>query len=217
MLYFNQVEKAMKQLTQAGIQSDLKEQTDMALYFLKYSGEIDAVAKEWESKPTALKTWANIKTFISTEYSTANKQNKLTAEQFKANVVEEQAEATEELIAQLPEAHTHQMETLIKSTTEAMKEMLNLMKIRNTRTNTPNSDSEDKKKICKDKQIKYCDVPICKHCDKKSSIQNLRQVLGTPKECSIMPSILEIKEKHLKVHRATIRNRNIATGKSTTQ
>ncbi len=63
--------------------------------------------REWESKPTALKTWANIKTFISTEYSKANKQNKLTAKQFKANAVEEQAEATKELIAKLTEAHTH--------------------------------------------------------------------------------------------------------------
>jgi hypothetical protein len=52
--------------------------------------------------------------------------------------VEEQVEATEELIAQLTEAHTHQMETLIKSTTEAMKEMLNLMKGQNTHTKTPN-------------------------------------------------------------------------------
>jgi hypothetical protein len=84
MLYFNQVEKAMKQLTQAGIQLHLKAQSDMALYFLKNSGEFDAAVREWESKPTALKTWANIKTFISTGHSKANKQNKLTTKQFRA-------------------------------------------------------------------------------------------------------------------------------------
>jgi hypothetical protein len=83
MLYFNQVEKAMKQLTQAGIQSDLKEQMDMALYLLKNSEEFDAAVREWESKPTAQKTRANNKTFISTEYSKANKQNKLTTKQYK--------------------------------------------------------------------------------------------------------------------------------------
>jgi hypothetical protein len=77
--------------------------------------------------------------------------------------VEEQAEATEELITQLTEAHTHQMETLIKSTTEAMKEMLSLMKGQNTQAKTPNPNSEDKQKKCEDKQNKYHDAPICKH------------------------------------------------------
>jgi hypothetical protein len=63
----------MKQVPRAGIQSDLKEQTNMALYFLKNSGKFDMAVREWESKSTAQKTWANIKTFISTEYSNANK------------------------------------------------------------------------------------------------------------------------------------------------
>jgi hypothetical protein len=111
--------------------------------------------REWEAKPTAQKTWANIKTFISTEYSKANKQNKLTAIQFRVNALEEQAEATEELIAQLTEAHTHQMETLIKSTTEAMKEMLSLVKGYNMQAKTPNSDSKDKKKKREDKCNKF--------------------------------------------------------------
>ncbi len=50
--------------------------------------------------------------------------NKLTAKQFKANAIEEQAEATEELIPSLTENHTHQIEMHIKSTTDAMKEMM---------------------------------------------------------------------------------------------
>jgi hypothetical protein len=52
-----------------------------------------------------------------------NKQNKLTAKQYKANAMEEQTEATEELIANLKESQTRQMEILIKNTTKAMKEM----------------------------------------------------------------------------------------------
>ncbi len=60
--------------------------------------------------------------------SRQNKQNKLTAKNFKANMIEEQAEVTEELIATLTEKHTQQMESLIKSTTEAMKEMMALIK-----------------------------------------------------------------------------------------
>ncbi len=180
-LYFNQVEKAKKQLTRAGIQSDLKEQADMALYFVKISGEFDAAVREWESKPTAQKTWAYIKTFVSTEYSKANKQNKLTAKQFRANAVEEQAEATKEIIAQLSEAHTHQMETLIKSTTEAMKEMRNL-------TQAPNSNSEDKKKKCKDKHDKYCDAPICKHCDRKHPSKTEDKCWELPKNTASHPA-----------------------------
>ncbi len=46
------------------------------------------------------------KTFISIEYARKNRQNKLTAKQFSANAIQEQAEATEELIAALTEAHT---------------------------------------------------------------------------------------------------------------
>jgi hypothetical protein len=159
----------------------------MALYFLKNSGEFDAVVREWESKPTAQKTWANIKTFISKEYSKANKQNKLTAKQFRANAVEEQAEATKELIPQLTEAHTHQMETLIKSTTEAMKEMLNLMKGQNTQTKTPNPNSEAKKKKCKDKQKKYHDAPICKHCNRNHPSKTKNECWELPKNAASHP------------------------------
>jgi hypothetical protein len=74
------------------------------------------------------KTWANIKIFISTEYTKENKQNKLTAKHFKVNALQELAEAMEELIAMLKDAHTKQMENLVKTTTKAMKEMMLLIK-----------------------------------------------------------------------------------------
>jgi hypothetical protein len=41
-LYFNRVEKAIQGLTCAGINSDLNERRDMALFYLKASGEFDA-------------------------------------------------------------------------------------------------------------------------------------------------------------------------------
>jgi len=65
-MYFNRVKKAMKQLTRAGIVSDLKERTDMALNYFKNTGEYDAAVREWEAKPVATKTWANFKLFMST-------------------------------------------------------------------------------------------------------------------------------------------------------
>ena len=167
-MYFNRVEKAMQQLTRAGITSDLKERTDMALYYLKSTGEYDAAVREWEAKPVATRTWANIKLFMSAEYAKENKQNKQTAKQMKANAIEEQAEATEELIANLTEAHTRQIESLIKANTEAMKEMMSLVKDKTiTPTNPTNQTSEEKKKKREEKQKKFLNAPVCKHCGKK--------------------------------------------------
>ena len=167
-IYFNRVEKAMQQLTRAGITSDLKERTDMALYYLKSTGEYDAAVREWEAKPVASRTWANIKLFMSAEYAKENKQNKQTAKQMKANAIEEQAEATEELIANLTEAHTRQIEALIKANTEAMKEMMSLVKDKTiTPINPTNQTSEEKKKKREEKQKKFLNAPICKHCGKK--------------------------------------------------
>ena len=77
----------------------------MALYYLKSSGEFNAAVQEWENKPATNKTWTNIKTFISAEYARENKQNKLTAKQFRANAMEEQAEAMEELLVTINKNH----------------------------------------------------------------------------------------------------------------
>ena len=125
----------------------------MALYFLKASGEFDAAVREWEQKPAAQKIWVNIKTFISSEYAKENKQNKLTAKKFSTNNINEQAKATEELIAALTKNHTRQMETLIKSTINAMREMMSLIKNNqqapNNQSNNqqaPNNQSNDEKK-----------------------------------------------------------------------
>jgi len=63
-MYFNRVEKAMQQLTRPRITPDLKERTDMSLYYLKSTGEYDAVVREWEDKPVATTTWANMKLFM---------------------------------------------------------------------------------------------------------------------------------------------------------
>ena len=164
-IYFNRVEKAIQGLTRAGINSDLNERRDMALFYLKATGEFDAAVREWENKPAADKTWQNIKTFISTEYARENKQNKLTAKNFKANMIQEQAEATEELIAALTEKHTEQMESMIKSTTEAMKEMMALIK--NDKKETSGQSNDEKKKKQEERRKKYNDAPVCKHCSKK--------------------------------------------------
>ncbi len=95
------------------------------------------------------------------EYAKENKQNKLMAHQFKANEVEQQAEATEELINALTEKHTIQMEALICSTTEAMKEMMTLVKAEKGTNNDSKLASDEKKKKREEKCQKYKDAPIC--------------------------------------------------------
>jgi hypothetical protein len=82
--------------------------------------------------------------------------------------MEEQTEAAEELIANLTESHTRQMETLIKSTTEAMKEMMVLVKSENKPPTNNNGMSKGERKKISDEKCKiYHNAPICKHCNKK--------------------------------------------------
>jgi hypothetical protein len=50
------VKKTIQGLTQAGINSDLNERQDMALYYLKALGEFDAAVRDWENKPAGQKT-----------------------------------------------------------------------------------------------------------------------------------------------------------------
>ena len=160
----------MQGLTRAKINSDLNERRDMVLYYLKASGEFDAAVREWESRSVGQKTWQNIKTFISAEHAKENKQNKLTVKSFKVNMIDEQAEATEELFAALTEKHSQQMETLIKSTTDAMKEMMSLIK--NKKKEPSGQSNDEKKKKREERRKKYNDARVCKHsCSKKHPIK----------------------------------------------
>ena len=186
----------------------------MALYYLKSTGEYDAAVREWEAKPTAIKTWANIKIFMSAEYAKENKQNKQTAKQLKANAIEEQAEATEELIANLTEAHIRQIESLIKANTEAMKEMMSLIKEKNiTPTNPTNSTNEEKKKKREEKQKKFLNTPVCEHCGKKHPSKKEDECWELDKNAESRPAS-EVNQKHLMVCGVSSRNRGVATRQS---
>ncbi len=103
--------------------------------------------------------------FISPKYAKDNKQNKLTAKQFKAKRMEEQAKANEELIANLIEALTKQMEILIKSPTESMKEMVNLMTL--MVKGPANTNHNEEKTNWQERQKKYRDVPVYNYCNRK--------------------------------------------------
>jgi hypothetical protein len=80
-------------------------------------------------------------------------------------MINEQAKATEELIATLTENHTCQMETLIKSTTYAMKEMMS--PIKNEQKAPKTQPNNEKKKKREERRKAYNEAPTCKHFGKK--------------------------------------------------
>jgi hypothetical protein len=57
------------------------------------------------------------------------------------------------------------METLVKTTTEAMKEMMLLLK--ENKTPTTKVTDEEKKRKRNEKRKKYNNAPVCKNCRKK--------------------------------------------------
>ena len=205
-IYFNRVKKAITGLRRNRITSDLNERRDIALFQLKATGEFHPAVHEWEAKPAADKTWANIKTFILAEHAKENKQNKLSAKHFKANAMMEQAEATEELIANLTKAHTRQMETLVKTTTEAMKEMMLLLK--ENKTPAPKLTDEEKKKKRNEKRKKYNNAPACKNCGKKHPSKAEDECWELEKNKDSRPAA---RKEHLKVCGVLNRNRDMAT------
>ena len=129
-------------------------------------------------------------------------------------MIEEQAEATEELIAALTKKHTQQMEALIKSTTKAMKEMMSLIKNKKKEPGKQKSDEEKKKKR-EERRQKYNDAPVCKNCGKKHPTKK-RMSVGNSKRTKNPVLQLEINKEHLKV-RGAHRNRDVAARQSDTE
>jgi hypothetical protein len=111
------------------------------------------------------------------------------------------------------------METLIKSTTEAMKEMMVLVKSENKPSeNKPLPNNNDmliggRKKRNEERHKMYSNAPICKHCNRKHPAKK-EEECGMRSKCSIPSIVLEIIQEHLKVCGASRRNRDMATRQS---
>jgi hypothetical protein len=59
------------------------------------------------------------------------------------------------------------MEALIRSTTEAMKEMMTLVITENKNPTNANNGTNEKKTYQQEKLKKIRDAPVCKHCNRK--------------------------------------------------
>ena len=125
--YFNRADKARRQLARANIQIDERAMMAKALKSFKDAGDFDAAIREWEARPAATRTYANLKVVMCAKFSKLNRQDSTTARatghSSANNVVEEVAQATEELVAELTERHTKQVESLIKANNDAMEKL----------------------------------------------------------------------------------------------
>ncbi len=99
-----------------------------ALKSFKDAGDFDAAIRKWEARPVAMQTYANLKVVMCAEFSKLNRQYTTTAratEHASANnVVEEMAQTTSELVAELTKGHTQEVKSLIKSNNDAMEKLI---------------------------------------------------------------------------------------------
>ncbi len=125
------MEKAVKQLVRAGVTWNCRAMMNKALKTFKDAGSYDAPIHEWAAHPVAMQTRENLKTIMCTEYAKTHCQDAITARatgHAPANVMEEYAHATEELIENLAKKHTTQIKALLKSNSNAMTKLLESFK-----------------------------------------------------------------------------------------
>jgi hypothetical protein len=77
--YFNCIDKTQQQLASANVQIEERAMMLKALKSFKDAGNYDAPIREWEARPAATQTYANLKRMMSTEYSRLNCQDAVTA------------------------------------------------------------------------------------------------------------------------------------------
>ena len=174
-VYFNKVEKAIKQLERFNIKTDLVLCMNRAMEAFDNSGLFDAAVREWNNKDKAEKTWANIKIFINTEYAKMNK-NKLTARNTgfgAANAVHSSLEDMEKEINNIAERQQEGMETMVSAIKELALAIAELKKPGAATTTTPPSTDGNKKarktfKEHREERKKMFDEATeCKHCNSK--------------------------------------------------
>jgi hypothetical protein len=174
-LYFNRVEKAMKQLAKANINWDRQAMMNKALNSFKDAGSYKPAIREWEAQPVATQTWDNIKILMCTEYAKAHRQDgvsaRATGHVSAHNVMEEYTAATEELVENLTKQHTKQLEALIKANNDNMAKLMEVLS-KAMPTATPAAATLGKTKSERNAEkhkawIEKCkNATKCKHCNK---------------------------------------------------
>jgi hypothetical protein len=197
--YFNRIEKARRQLARANVQVDERAMMAKSLKSFKDAGDFDAPLREWEARPAAVQTYANLKILMCAEYSKLNRQDSTTARatgHAANNVVEEMAQATEELVAELTERHTKQIEALIKSNNDAMQKLTAAILANKPANNAatpavnPASGGKAAAKAAAKKaawEEKKKKATLCPHCDRVHPNRTHEQCWELPANASKRP------------------------------
>ena len=183
-IYFNRVEKAIKQLARVNVVWLTEACVNSVLKAFKDTGDYDAAVREWEAKAEADKTWTNVKTMITSEYSKYQRQHSTTAKSLgygSANALEDYAAITEEVVAALTEDHARdmkaqmqRMEALAKAMTEVMANVKAQLPTTaggtagsaGSATGTTQKKTERQKKHDEYRE-KLKTAIACTHCDRK--------------------------------------------------
>ncbi len=164
----------MKQLAWANIIWDRRAMMNKALKSFKDAGKYDAAICEWEACPIASQTWDNLKVLMCM-YSKTNCQDSVSARATGHvsvnNVMEDYAAATEELIENLTEHHSKQLEALIAANNNNMAKLLAVLgKMALAATaaaaSLATSKAEQAAARCKAWLQKCKNAKECKNCNK---------------------------------------------------
>ena len=180
--YFNRTEKARRQLARANVQIDERAMLAKALKSFKDAGDFDASIREWEARPVIAQTYANFKVVMCAEFSKLNRQDATTARATghasANNVVEQMAKATEELVADLSECHSKQVESIIKSNSEAMEKLTAAILAVTASKSAKAAAWAEKKRI----------ATICPHCNRKHPNRTSDQCWELPANAAKRPA-----------------------------
>jgi hypothetical protein len=173
--YFNRVEKARRQLVRANVLIDKRAMMAKALKSFKDAGDFNPAIQEWEVRPVATQTYANLKVVMCAEYSKLNQQDATTARatghaSVVYNVVEEMAQATEELAAELTERHSKQVEALIKANSKAMEKLTAAILANKPTATATAAGNASGKAVAAAKAAKWAEkkknATTCPHCNR---------------------------------------------------
>ena len=139
----------------------------------KDSGDYDPAVREWEAKPEADKTWANLKIMISNEYSKFHRQNTATAKSVgygSANVataaIDDYVAITEELVATITEENEKKIKALTKETTDMLNQIKALLENKPVTPATESGQSARVKKRAEYRK-KLASATACANCGNK--------------------------------------------------
>lgn len=195
--YFNRVDKARRQLMRANVQIDERAMMAKALKSFKDAGDFDPSIREWEARPVAMQTYANLKVLMCGEYAKLNRHDATTARatgHSASNVVEEMAQVTEELVAELTEKHAKQIETLVKANKESIDKLtaaISAIKQPSAATTDATTKAEKKKAYEERKKAwdeKRKNAPTCPNCNRKHPNRTADQCWELPANADKRPA-----------------------------